>query len=106
MKALLAQWRTMFDHVIIDTAPILAVSEVTRLSVETDAVILVIRSGRTGKAALRRSVELLARVEAKLLGVVFNGFDSTSPDHYHYSYYGSKYAQAYYDGGETQTKSA
>ena len=106
MKALLAQWRTMFDHVIIDTAPILAVSEVTRLSVETDAVILVIRSGRTGKAALRRSVELLARVKAKLLGVVFNGFDSTSMDHYHYSYYGSKYTQAYYDGEETQTKSA
>jgi capsular exopolysaccharide synthesis family protein len=106
MKHLLAQWRETFDHIIIDTSPILAVTDAVRLSAEVDAVILVIRSDLTSKAALRRSIALLAQANAKLLGIVFNGFDSRSPDHY-YSYYSyTKYAKAYYDGEEAETHSA
>jgi len=103
MKHLLAQWREMFDHVIIDSSPILAVTDTVRLSVEVDAVILVVRSAQTSKAALRRAVMLLAQVNAKLLGVVFNAFDSTSPEHYYSYYSGTKYAKGYYYGEDTGT---
>ena len=85
MKRLLAQWREMFDHIIIDSPPVLAVTDAVRLSVEADAVLLVIRSSQTSKAALRRATVLLAQVKASVLGVVVNAHDAKSPDYY-YSY--------------------
>ncbi len=106
MKRLLTQWRETFDHVIIDSSPVLAVTDAVRLSAEADAVILVIRSGHTSKAALRRSIALLAQVNAKLLGFVFNGFDPRSPDHYYSYYCDTKDAKAYYDGEEAEVYSA
>jgi succinoglycan biosynthesis transport protein ExoP len=106
MKHLLAQWREMFDHVIIDSPPVLAVTDAVRLSVEADAVLLVIRSAQTSKAALRQASILLAQVKARILGVVVNALDSTSPDHYYYYYSGTKYGKAYYDAEETEKTSA
>jgi capsular exopolysaccharide synthesis family protein len=91
MKQLIAQWREEYDHVIFDTPPALSVTDSILLSVDMDAVVLVIRSGNTTKAALRRTRELLGQVNAKVLGVVVNAVDVDSPDYYHYYYYGSKY---------------
>jgi polysaccharide biosynthesis transport protein len=106
MKHLLAQWCQMFDHVIIDSPPVLAVSDAVRLSVEADAVLLVIRSAQTSKAALRRASMLLAQVKARILGVVVNAVDLTSSDQ-SYSYYSdTKYAKAYYDNEEAGNTSA
>jgi succinoglycan biosynthesis transport protein ExoP len=106
MEHLLAQWREMFDHVIIDSPPVLAVSDAVRLSVQADAVLLVLRSAQTNKAALRRASSLLAQVKANILGVVVNAVDLTSSDQYNYYYSGTKYAKAYYDVEETETTSA
>jgi succinoglycan biosynthesis transport protein ExoP len=106
MGQLLARWREMFDHVIIDSPPILAVSDAVRLSVEADAVLLVIRSAQTSKAALRRASMVLEQVKARTLGIVVNAIDSTSSDQSYYYYSGSKYAKAYYDAEETQETSA
>lgn len=96
MRALLAQWRNDFDHVIIDTPPALSVTDPVILSVEADSIILVIRSGKTTKEALRRAGELLWQVNARVMGVVVNGIDLGSPDHYYY-YYGAKSSSRYYD---------
>ena len=91
MKQLILQWRQEYDHVIFDTPPALSVTDSILLSVDMDAVVLVIRSGNTTKAALRRTRELLGQVNARVLGVVVNAVDVDSPDYYNYYYYGSKY---------------
>lgn len=91
MKQLILQWRQEYDHVIFDTPPALSVTDSILLSVDMDAVVLVVRSGNTTKAALRRTRELLGQVNARVLGVVVNAVDVDSPDYYHYYYYGSKY---------------
>jgi len=91
MKELIVQWRSQYDHVIIDSPPALSVTDAVLLSVDVDSVLLVIRSGNTTKAALRRSRELLAQVNARVMGTVVNAVDVNSPDYYHYYYYGSKY---------------
>lgn len=96
MKSLIAQWRRDYDHVIIDTPPALSVTDPVILSVESDSVILVIRSGKTTKDALRRAADLFWQVNARVLGVVVNGIDLGSPDHYYY-YYGAKSSSGYYD---------
>jgi succinoglycan biosynthesis transport protein ExoP len=97
MKDYLKKWREEYDHIILDTPPVLSVTDAVALSVDADAVVLVVRSGQTTKQALRHSRELLATVNARLLGVVVNGFDPDSPDAYQYYYYGSKYADHYFE---------
>jgi Mrp family chromosome partitioning ATPase len=96
MRSLIAQWRKDYDHVIIDTPPALTVTDPVILSVEADSIILVIRSGKTTKDALRRAGELLWQVNARVIGVVVNGIDLRSPDHYYY-YYGAKAGGSYYN---------
>jgi succinoglycan biosynthesis transport protein ExoP len=96
MKSLIAQWRRDYDHVIIDTPPALSVTDPVILSVEADSVMLVIRSGKTSKDALRRATDLFWQVNAQALGIVVNGIDLGSPDHYYY-YYGAKSSSGYYD---------
>jgi Mrp family chromosome partitioning ATPase len=105
MKSYLHQWRREFDHVIIDTPPVLSVTDSVLLSVEADAVILVIRSGQITKGALRRASELLARVNAKVTGVVVNAVDFDAPDQYYGYYYGYQYGGSYYEEGPTQRES-
>ncbi len=73
------------------------------LSVGADRVILVARSGRTPKAALRRATELLMQVNARVMGVVLNAFNLRAADGYYY-YYGSTYASRYYQQGEEEQK--
>jgi polysaccharide biosynthesis transport protein len=95
MRSLIAQWREEYDHVIIDTPPALSVTDPVVLSVEADSIILVVRSGKTTKDALRRAGELLLQVNARVMGIVVNAIDMGSPDHYYY-YYGSTGGR-YYD---------
>jgi polysaccharide biosynthesis transport protein len=96
MKSYIDRWRAEYDHIVIDTPPILSVTDAVILSVDVDATVLVIRSGSTTKEALRRSRELLTNVGARVLGVVVNAVDLQSPDAYYY-YYGSNYGGRYYD---------
>jgi capsular exopolysaccharide synthesis family protein len=96
MKDYIREWREKFDHVIIDSPPCLSVTDAVLLSVDVDAVALVLRSGHTPKEAVRRARNLLFQVKAKVLGVVVNAVDLHSPDMYYYSY-ASKYGSYYTD---------
>jgi capsular exopolysaccharide synthesis family protein len=92
MAEKLSEWRTKFDHVVLDSPPALSVTDAVLLSVNADAVLVVLRSGQTTKDALRRTRDLLLQVNARVMGVVVNALDLSSPDFYHYYYYGSKNA--------------
>ena len=96
MRGLLDKWRQQYDHIVIDTPPVLSVTDAVLLSAQMDTVLLVIRSAQTSKDALRRSRDILAQVNARVMGVVVNAIDLQSPDAYYY-YYGSNYAGRYYD---------
>jgi capsular exopolysaccharide synthesis family protein len=97
MRDVLLQLREQYDHIVIDTPPSLSVTDAVVLSPRADAVILVIRSGQTSKHALRRSRDILFQVNAKLVGVLLNAVDLTSPDYYYYYEYQGKYAGYYRD---------
>ena len=94
MKDHIAHWRTLFDHIIIDTPPCLSVTDAVLLSREADRVILVVRSGQTTKAALRRACDLLLQVNAKVMGIVLNALNRHSAEGYYQ--YGGRYADHYY----------
>jgi succinoglycan biosynthesis transport protein ExoP len=88
----IAELRTKFKFIVIDSPPIMAATDAVILSVQADGVLLVVRSGETPKEAFTRSRDLLTSVKSNLLGVVLNAVDSSSPDYYYsYRYYPYSY---------------
>jgi polysaccharide biosynthesis transport protein len=88
----IADLRTKFKFVVIDSAPVMAATDAVILSVQVDGVLLVVRSGETPKAAFARTCELLVSVKCRLLGVVLNAVDPSAPDYYYsYRYYPYSY---------------
>lgn len=103
MDEFIAKWRTEFDNLVIDTPPVLSVTDAVVLSAKADAVVLVIRSGVTTKQSLVRAREILKRADARFAGVLVNAVNLNSPDHYYYYgyYYGSKYGRGYYEDSDS-----
>ena len=83
MQELLNAWRGEYDHIIIDTPPVLPFADAMVLAARADGVILVARSGVSRAAALLRTREVLERSGASLLGVVLNAARSRD---YSYGY--------------------
>jgi capsular exopolysaccharide synthesis family protein len=88
MRKLLHDLREDYSHVIIDSPPLLSVTDSTILSVQTDGVLLVSRSGFSTRDSLRRAKKLLEHVNARLLGVVLNDLNLAVDGYYYYYYYG------------------
>ncbi len=98
MHALLAKCSEIYTHVVIDSPPILSVTDGVILARDADAVVLVVRHGRSSKQIVRRARDLLIRSGAPITGVVLNAVDLRSPEYY--GYYGySTYAYASADSG-------
>lgn len=76
---LVARARRMADIVLIDTSPLLATSDASELIPCSDAVLVVVRAGRTTEDEGRRAGELLARLGAPAAGAVLVGARETGP---------------------------
>jgi capsular exopolysaccharide synthesis family protein len=88
----IAELRTKFKFIVIDSPPVMAATDAVILSVQADGVLLVVRSGETPKEAFTRTRELLSSVKCRILGVVLNAVDSAAPDYYYsYRYYPYSY---------------
>ncbi|MFC2160408.1 GumC family protein [Acidobacteriota bacterium] len=91
MNNLISCLRETFDYVLIDTPPILAVSDALALSPLVDGVILVARAGSTPKRALKQAKEKLDTHKFNCFGVILNGVNLIEQDgyyarqYYHYS---------------------
>ncbi|HEX3960671.1 MAG TPA: polysaccharide biosynthesis tyrosine autokinase [Trebonia sp.] len=72
MRDVLSQLSERFDVVLIDSPPILPVADAMILTSHADAVLLVVASGQTRRADLRRASEKLAKGSAPVVGVVLN----------------------------------
>src|ERR1700720_590943 len=90
----IAELRSKFKFIVIDSPPIMAATDAVILSVKADGVLLVVRSGETPKEAFTRTRDLLLSVKCHILGVVLNAVDSTAPDYY-YSYRYYPYSEGY-----------
>jgi capsular exopolysaccharide synthesis family protein len=98
----IAELRTKFKFIVIDSPPVMAATDAVILSVQTDGVLLVVRSGETPKEAFTRTRDLLNSVKCRILGVVLNAVDSSAPDYYYsYRYYPYSYGYGPQETGET-----
>ena len=99
LAEMITELRKKYKFIVIDSPPIMAATDAVILSVVADGVLLVVRSGSTPKEAVTRARDVLVSVKSRMLGVVLNGVDSSSPDYY-YSYRYYPYAYGSYGRDE------
>lgn len=100
MRDLVRGLEPQFDHIIIDTPPVLSVTDAALLSALADSTLIVVRAGTTSRAALRRVHDVLSHVDARIMGVILNAADLNEPDMY---YYGSRYGSYYQEAEQVET---
>jgi len=83
----------LYTYVVMDSPPILSVTDGVLLSRQVDAVILVVRHGKSSKHIVRRGRDLLMRSGAPMAGIVLNAVDLNAPEYYgYYGYSGYSYS--------------
>ena len=92
MRELLRELEGTYDHIIIDSPPILAVTDSAILATHADGMVLVLRSGETEQRAAERAVDQVRRVGVRVFGAVLNEVASTTVEEsqymqYYYSYH-------------------
>ena len=107
MVALMERLGKMYTHVVIDSPPVLSVTDAVVIGHMVDAVVLVVRHGKESKNVMRRARDVLARTGAPVAGLVLNAVDVNSPDYYgYYGYLGYSYGNVDGDSWETQPSAA
>ncbi|MDP2107161.1 MAG: polysaccharide biosynthesis tyrosine autokinase, partial [Desulfobulbaceae bacterium] len=94
MRQLLEEMSVRYDFIIIDSPPVMSVTDSQILSRLVDGTIIVTKGGDTTWDELKRAVRLFADVKAHMLGIVLNAVkikDSNDAYYYqgYYNYYGS-----------------
>jgi non-specific protein-tyrosine kinase len=90
------------DIILLDSPPVMAVTDAAVLAPRVDGVLLVVKPGSTKLAACRQAIEQLQRVGANILGVVLNDVElNRSRYHYYRGYYYTYYDNYYNDESET-----
>jgi tyrosine-protein kinase Etk/Wzc len=99
MKDIIEDFKTEFDFILFDSPPVVAVTDAAILSTYTSGTLMVVELGRSRGSAVNRALDLLAKVNANLLGIVTNNIAIGYK--YDYGYYSSYY---YYSDGEKKKK--
>lgn len=89
MARFLEEVARQYDQVLIDTPPVIAVTDAQVLASKVDGVILVVNAGKTNKDIVVKAKQQLEHVKANILGVVLNKKEMKG-DSYYYYYYGGK----------------
>lgn len=88
-KELIESFEQYFDMIIIDTPPVLAVTDAVIMSTVADGTILVTNVETNNKQHLIKAKEVLQKSDANILGIVLNNVEKSSKDdYYYYEYYG------------------
>jgi succinoglycan biosynthesis transport protein ExoP len=92
MKQLLNQWKKEYDIVLLDSPPLMTVSDSRILASEVEETLLVASYGETNRHMIAQTSELLKQLSIKALGYILNKVDI----HKEYGYYGYYYGYYYY----------
>ncbi len=97
MGLILGRIKEVSDMVLLDSPPIMAVTDASVLVPIVDGVLIVVQPGVTRSTALRQTVEQLRRLNANILGIVFNNLDLRRSRYaYRYYYYRGYYHNKYH----------
>ena len=108
-RRVIEELRGRYEYVVIDSPPLMPVTDAIEMSAYSDGVVIVAREGLTDRNLLERSVEQLRRFGGKILGVVFNGISvQRKYRYYKYGKYGKyryyHYSHYYYGSSSKNNK--
>jgi capsular exopolysaccharide synthesis family protein len=97
MKEVVRSLRGLYDWVLIDTPPLLAMADSPVLCAQADGVVLVVGAEISGRPAILRAIEQIKGVGGRVTGVVLNKVDLERNSFYYGQYYGEYYRNYYSD---------
>ena len=86
-KLFLKEAKAKFDRIIIDSPPIIAVSDALILAKLVDGVVYIVRGSKTSREAAFEGKRRLLDIDAKILGIALNYIDIRKERYYYYGYY-------------------
>ncbi|MBE5742082.1 MAG: polysaccharide biosynthesis tyrosine autokinase [Clostridiales bacterium] len=89
-KAIIEEAKTKYDFIILDCAPVKALSDYINISAVSDATLLVVGNDKLSARDLEYTVRELEACDANLIGTVFNFSAAQNKRHYSYYYYYKK----------------
>lgn len=87
LRQILTEMRSTFDVIVVDTPPVLAVSDPLIIAAHVDGMIVVTNGGKTRLDALKRASQTLQRGAIRVIGVVVNQQGTKSKDGYYFTEY-------------------
>lgn len=84
MNQVIEEARHLYDIIIFDMPPVVTVTDAQIMASKADGTLLVVRENVTRKDALTKAKDLLEMVQAKVLGVVYNGAQNLKDQGYYY----------------------
>jgi polysaccharide biosynthesis transport protein len=90
MAALLQEWRQEYDYVLVDTPPVIGITDAQCLTSKVDTFILVAAINRSTRSGISRALEILQTARANVSGLLINMIGSSDSE-YHYGYYDRYY---------------
>jgi polysaccharide biosynthesis transport protein len=103
MKDLIGMLREKFEFVLIDSPPVLPVTDAVILSRFVDGVVLVVRGHKTDQGVAKEARNRIVQVGGKILGSILNGVDIVKGQHYYY--YRDAYSEYYAEDTEPEKRS-
>jgi capsular exopolysaccharide synthesis family protein len=104
MKEMMEEVKDVFDVILLDTTPVLAVIDAVIVSSLADSMVFIIKAGEVAHKPFLNAVEELKRSKVKIMGVLFNELKVGKRD-YHFRDYYRYYRHGYYGEEEKQTNS-
>ena len=86
-----------YDMILLDSPPVVSVTDAVALATFADGVVMVVQTGKVPHEVIRRATSQILAVKGRILGVVMNGVN-LKRDGYYYDYY--RYYNSYYSPGE------
>jgi succinoglycan biosynthesis transport protein ExoP len=97
-KTVLAALLEHYDWIVIDSPPVMAVTDASILSHTASAVLFVVTADRTNRANARAALDQLDAARATFVGAVLNGVDLERNAFFYSQYYRREYGAYYHDG--------
>jgi capsular exopolysaccharide synthesis family protein len=93
MTSLCQEWRREYDYVLIDTPPVVGISDAQCLTTKADTFIVVAAINRSTSSGIAKALDILERAKANISGILINMI-STTDSEYYYNYYDDYYLKA------------
>jgi len=99
MTSLCQEWRREYDYVLVDTPPVVGITDAQCLTNKVDTFILVAAINRSTSSGIAKALDILERAKANVSGILINMISSTDNEYY-YQYYDDYYLKAGKNSGD------